>query len=1122
MNYQHALAVRSYFSMGEALMAPKQIPTLMKAAGYKSVALVDTMSINGLVDFCTCAEKEGVKPIVGVRLKIVPDPTLREKSVSKKEARANGPWYPKVYARNHAGVQDIMKLLSRSYQEDRFYIEPRLGLEDLLPALARGNLAVSSGDFYSVLHREDCRELLLKMRTAAAGCAFVEIVPINTPLFDRLNERGIELARELEMDTVLTMPVLYESAEDADARDVMAAIVANGKMDSPARHIPYMRDLTVKAPLEVGRCGVALAARLKRWTTLENPSGAIAGAIAGMQKLVDACSFEWKKQAISLPAMAENEQARLVAECKIGWKERLSKPTMGYMPSPADIPKYLERLKYELGVLNRMGFERYFLVVQELVQWSKRNGITVGPGRGSVGGSLVAYLLGITDVDPIRFNLIFERFINPERLDLPDADLDFMSSRRGEVIQHLVEKYGAERVAGISNYTTMGAASALRDTGRVFGLSKFDIECSKYIPKDTDLVPACETVPELEKFREAHREVWDHAVRLEGKLRSLGQHAAGVVIAGEPIINRATLIQRSSDLPVVNWDKRVVEDWGLVKIDILGLSTLDLLTCAKSMIQARHGVTIDFIQLPLDDKDVMKAFGQGDTVGVFQFESSGMRKLLKDLAVGGDLTFDDLVAATALYRPGPMQSGLLDDFVSIRQGMNAPHYEHPNMKAALESTQGVIVYQEQVMQLAVDLAGFTHAESDHMRKAMGKKDADKMAEMREKWVSGCKSHSGMDERRARDIFDKIEKFAGYAFNLSHSVEYAIISYLAMWIKVKYPPEFYAASLSVMKEEKLTEIVKDAERRNVFVAPPDINLSGPDFEIHADPAGNPLLVAPFNRLKGASDKTADAILEARKRIGRPFTSKEDFLANVNKRNVNVRVQEALERVGAFASVTAGSLPARHPDRLKDQMELLPGLVVELLKADRKIDISPYIKGEIVKLANEVRSCEKCSLQGNAHPLPRMGKSPKFMVVTDCPNWAEEKAGKMMEGDAATFVKSAIKEAGLSVGDGYFTALVRSPKVDKQLTNEQINGCCGYLDREVGLLKPPVIVALGGAAIRHFVPDVKGGYADLCGQVHYLPKLDASVIFGISPLMCHFDGSKQKMLDDLFAKVAEMVL
>lgn len=356
------------------------------------------------------------------------------------------------------------------------------------------------------------------------------------------------------------------------------------------------------------------------------------------------------------------------------------------------------------------------------------------------GGSLVSYLLGITDVDPIRFNLLFERFINPERLDLPDADLDFMSSRRHLVVEYLTEKYGADRVAGISNYATMASASALRDAGRMFGLGGIELMATKLVPKEhgksSTLTEAANEVSEIAKFKDENPEIWKHALKLEGCMRSLGKHAAGIIVAGEPLTERA-VVETRSDSPVVNWDKRSVEDWGLIKMDLLGLSTLDVMEIARQYIKERHGVSVNYTALPLEEPDIMGAFGRGETTGVFQFESSGMKGLLRSLAEGGTLTFEDITAATALYRPGPMDSGLMDDFVQIKRGLRSATYEHPCLESVLSETHGVVVYQEQTMALAKTLCGFSATDADFLRRAIGKKDLKKMAELKPQFIEGA-------------------------------------------------------------------------------------------------------------------------------------------------------------------------------------------------------------------------------------------------------------------------------------------------------------------------------------------------------------------------------------------------
>jgi DNA polymerase-3 subunit alpha len=1132
------IGVKTDFSIGESLLQAKSLADRAAELGFESVALADTMTISGMVDFSNQMKEKGIKPIIGCTLRIFDDPTYRPPAKKTGEvAIPNDSFMPRVYIKSEKGFKSLLKLLSVANDEDHYYYTARASMSELLEL---EDVIVTTGDMFGLFYHKSKAELYARELHRRFGEDFlIEISPINTPLFDTLNKKALKFANEYGVKTVVSYPAFYENGDKADSLDVYRAITGNGKMSSRSLNIPYVRDFAI---LDTKALLVKTIQMSKRIYTDEHEdhSARVKTLFANQNYIADNTDYVFEKQAPCLPKMADDEFLTLAQEVQKGWKERFSKPVLGYLPEPEQMEEYKARVMYELGVLKRMGFESYFLLTQDIVKWSKENGIIVGPGRGSVGGSLVAYLLGITDVDPIRFNLLFERFINPDRIDLPDADLDFQSTRRHEVIERLVEKYGRKRVAGVSNYSSLASASALRDAGRVYELDNFELSCTKLVPKEhgqpVSLDEAAEAVPEIEKFKKDRPNIWKHATNLEGAMRSLGRHAAGIVVAGEDLTNRAVVETRSGE-HVVNWDKRVVEDFGLIKMDILGLSTLDVLGLAAEYIFERHGTRINYIDLPLDEPDVMKSFGAGETVAVFQFESSGMRRLLKDLAKRADLTFEDLSAATALYRPGPMDSGLLDQYVAVKKGDREPFYEHPYMEAALSNTYGVIVYQEQVMQVARDLAGFTLAEADLLRKAMGKKDKEKMAKMREQWVTGCE-RSGMPKDDAELLFDKIELFAGYAFNKSHSAEYSIISYWAMWLKVRYPQEFYAASMTIADDdEKLTSLVMDAKARKIEVLPPDINYSSSRIEI--DSEGR--LYAPFQAVKGISSNVADNIMKVRniRKEGlrdedgewilppsetTEFESSAEFEKYVTSAKLGAKInkthREKLLRVGAFARVDGDKIPARHPDRVKDQVELMPGYSVDAVKADRGVNSDKLAQIKIVRMVEDMRGCEGCSLQGGVHVFPRIGKTPKFMVVFDAPTFKEEAAQRMFEGDNADIIKGVFKEVGLSANDGYYTSLVKSPKNDKMLSNEQINGCSQYLMKEIEILKPPVIVTLGAAATRFFAPGIKGG-AELAGKVIYRADLDASIVFGINPGQVIFDHSKAKHLIDCFRQVSEII-
>jgi DNA polymerase III subunit alpha len=731
-----ALAVRSDFSIGEATQSVSAALARAAELGYQTVALADTMTVSGLPDLFSAAKKHGVKPIIGVTLRVYDD--ARYRPPKKGEAGELRPGWKrevrlKAFARTEAGLKGIFRLLSEASSEECFYYNARCDLAMIERHLTEG-VALTSGDLQGLFHHPEAARIAARLALHFKDDFAIEYVPIATPLFDTLNARAARSAAETGAQALISYPMLYPQ-DGADSADVLRAIATNDKMDSPWLSRPFTRDFECAAPGLILDRAVALADREEAVSAAE-----LKRALRNTVAFAGGEFFAFEKKVPSLPQMAADEFAAVVAACKKGWAERFARSVLGHRPQPDDLSTYRERLTFELSVLKKMGFSGYFLLVQEIVSWSKANGIVVGPGRGSVGGSLVAYLMGITDVDPIRFGLLFERFINPDRLDLPDADLDFMSTRRHEVIEHIEATYGADRVAGISNYAALGAASALRDTARVHGLEPFDYACSKQMEKEhgvsLSLEESAARVPDIERFKSRFPQVWTHATALEGAMRGLGRHAAGVVVAGEPVVERAVVETRSGQR-VVNWDKRTVEDWGLIKMDILGLSTLDTLKHAADLIRERHGKRIDFLKLALDDARVLRAFAEGDTVGIFQFESAGMRKLLKDLAQGGPLSFEDLVATTALFRPGPIDAGLMDDYVAIKQKRKPAYFEHPNMRASLEPTLGVIIYQEQVMAICRDVAGFTMTEADHVRRAMGKKDKEKMALMREKFIAGA-------------------------------------------------------------------------------------------------------------------------------------------------------------------------------------------------------------------------------------------------------------------------------------------------------------------------------------------------------------------------------------------------
>ncbi|MET2951255.1 DNA polymerase III subunit alpha [Vibrio owensii] len=1122
------IGARTHFSLGHSILSPEDIVSEASTYEYEAVTIADLNSINGLVKAFRTAKEKELKVCFGAVVKVVDDLTWRRAKRGEPKRKPNPFFMPKLFIKNDAGLKDIIELLSLANTDDHFYFEPQVNLDEVLEIVARGNLIMTTGDIFSLFSHKNYTEILDKIDHAIDRSLLrYELVPVKTAYNDRINDLiAHRVAHEDDAKIIISRPTLYKKGDDG-VRNTMSCILNRNTVDEVWRLEPASDQMFVLQGFEFEEELKDMQRRLTlRGHDVNDMAAMINGAIAETNAFPEQFEYEWHKLDVCLPHMSETPFETLVSLTKAGWKERIAKPTLGYTPPKEQIPLYVERLKYELGVLNKMGFVNYFLLVHRIVNWSKDNGIEVGPARGSCAGSLVAFLIGITDVDPIRFGLIFERFINPSRIDLPDIDLDFMSSRRDEVIQWLRDEYGEEYVCGISNYGELGTSSSLRSVAKAHGMSESEIECSKQVPKvhgsSVSLEDAYDQVPAIQQFADANMQVFKEACSLQGKFRNYGQHAAGIIVAGEPIKNRA-VVERRAGGTCTNWDKRTVEDWGLIKLDILGLSTLDMLRLGRDYVKEATGETIDYLQLELDDKKVLESFSKGDTIATFQFEGGNARKLLKQAGAEEILTFEDVAAVTALNRPGPLDSGMTEMWVDIKRGFCEPEYPIRDLEPILSETYGQMVYQEQTMKVAQTVAGFSMAEADSLRKAIGKKDMGAMSKIKESFIEGATGgDKPLNDHVANKIWSDIEANASYQFNKSHAVAYSLISYFSQWLKVYHPAAFFASALTILKEEKYPAIVRDANAKGILIMPPDINKSSGRFEISYDVAREcTVLYAPFDKIKGLSSKALESILDAREKAGGEFKSKEEFLSVVNKRSVNKRVQSNLDEIGVFASIEEDELPALHPERLKSQKVLLPGLVVENVKADRSMSIGKEEKAMLVEVLKESRTCCE-ETAGRNHPTPYLPKKPKFMIITDAPTWHEAEKGKLTEGKAYKTVIEAMEEGGLKRTDAYHTTLMKAEKEKgEKISNQMAIDYGKVLDREIEIIKPPVIVALGSNVIRHLAPDIKGSWEELAGQSHYCSKRDITILFGINPGMIHFEPSRISYLVNVFEQAADII-
>ncbi|HCW2862784.1 TPA: DNA polymerase III subunit alpha [Escherichia coli] len=1164
-----ALMVRTDFSLGESALKAENAVKIAREAGYTAVISADSMNIASVIPLQRAAGDD-MAVICGVKLNIVDDPTyehrakLAKESMRCMESLERGRNYSfTALIKNEQGYRDICELMTVANTREQFYFVPRLSLEQLVSTYAKGNIILLTSDIGSVFQRNDFAKIISSLITAGGKDNFYSVVyPHPTPFYDQINVRAMKVASALKIEPVAFYPAYYESIDDADIKDIAHMVTNNIKIDQPHRlRIPHQRDNAVN-----GRRHLLEA--LKAFSVRMDVPVTAAMASTTQDSIIDACTWRWHELPPALPKMADDEPATLMKLAVAGLHKRLTTKEFGYTPPASENRVYVERLKYEMDTLTRLGFCGYFLMVRDLMNHSRETGIPVGPGRGSSAGSLVAWCIGITNVDPIRHGLLFERFINPERLDLPDADLDFSQARRHEVIEYLNERYGEDYVAGIPNFTYLGAASALRDTARIYGVESADMAVSKELKNVEDdslpLEELREQLASLDKYATKYPDAFNAACKLQSLMRGFGRHAAGMIVAGVPLTER-TPVERRGDARCIAFDKRYCEAMGLIKLDVLGLATLDLLDSAKRYIKENTGEDINLDAISLEDRKVLDGFAAGYTQGVFQLESGPMRKLLKDLGGGIEpMSFKTVVATTALFRPGPIQSGMLDDYVSVAKGFMAPHSIHPRLEEVTRETNGVLLYQEQIMQSSRVLAGFSMAEADALRSAIGKKNMDKMKAIGSDFVERAQAgwvtlslknggtvevhkhakldcsdgkrrsyseaisdgidyveivseQEGLSKEKAQEIWDAFEKFGGYAFNKSHSVAYSLISYQSMWLKTHYPAEFFAAALTILGEDKHQGLVKDALTYGIRVLPPDVNVSSNRIEIRTLEDGSQALYAPFSAVKGCSENGCQAIMRAREKVGGKFESVAQFDEAVEKRACNSRVRESLHKVGAFASIEPGSLPATDPERLRDQAELMGNLIIDAVKASRPFEMNPKRSAEINVLMT--RMAAEMGL-GEELIRPTIGIKPKIMIILDNANGNDARTGYFMENGYDDFKAKLLTVGDLRMGDLYVTGVCKKVKdKEKDYTKDEIGQFTDFMREEINLVRPTYILTCGSRSTALF--NNKSKPSDLIGRKEYFPELDATVFYGFNPNILYFRPEEGERLEAILADIAETI-
>lgn len=948
------LRIHTEFSISDGLVTITPLIKRLQELAMPAVAVTDVANLFGLIKFYSSANAKGIKPICGVDIQ-----------VEDQETSAVTPLV--LLVKNRLGYANLTRLISSLYTENSG-LSRLVTSQDVLAQYSEGLIALSgaqNGDIGRRILEGDgvaAQELLQSWQRLFPGAFYLELQRTGRANEEEYITGAVKLAIENACPVVATNDVRFVESSEFEAHEVRVCINERRTLDDKRRTRQYSEQQYLKSADE-----------------MHELFSDIPEAIANSVEIAKRCSLSLELGTPYLPNYPVPDERKLEDYlCDVSRDGLVERLEYLYDKNAEDFPSlskpYYERLDIELGIINQMGFAGYFLIVMEFIQWAKDNGIPVGPGRGSGAGSIVAYALKITDLDPLKYDLLFERFLNPERVSMPDFDVDFCMDGRDRVIQHVADLYGKDAVSQIITFGTMAAKAVVRDVARVQGKPHgLADKLSKLIPFEPGITleKAFKDEPLLGAFvkeNEDAQEIMEMAYKLEGITRNVGKHAGGVVIAPTVLTDFTPLYcDEGGQGLVTQFDKNDVETAGLVKFDFLGLRTLTIIDWALKMINARPGATekLSVERLPLDDPLVYRLLQNAETTAVFQLESRGMKDLIKRLVPS---CFEDIIALVALFRPGPLQSGMVDDFINRKHGREKVVYPHPELEPVLANTYGVILYQEQVMQIAQVLASYTLGGADNLRKAMGKKKPEVMAKQRDLFVDGATAR-GIDKNLSGSIFDLMEKFAGYGFNKSHSAAYALVSYQTAWLKAHYPSYFMAAVLSadMQNTDKVVTLIDECRSMKLAIVTPDVNRGSFNFTV-SEVAGSgegkarEEIVYGLGAIKGLGEGPVEAIIEAREQGGK-FADLMDFCLRVDSHSVNKRTMEALIKSGALDSLVTDEIDLRRARLTAELPDAIKAAEQSSRNQDSGVD---DLFGEIVPVAEENRS--------NGMGLPRPGIRP----------------------------------------------------------------------------------------------------------------------------------------------------
>jgi len=972
-DYVH-LHNHTHHSLLDGLTKIPDLVELVKNMGMEAVAITDHGTMSGSVEFYKAAIESGIKPIIGIEAYVAAR-SRHDRDPVKDKIR----FHITLLAMNNQGYQNLMQLSTLANLEGMYY-KPRIDHE-LLEKYNEGIIVLSGcagGELGEYIIGDDykkAKETALWYKSVFKDRYYLEMQDHDWPEQIKVNNNLEKLSKEIDVPLVISNDGHYLVHEDQDAHEILLCVGTGAYLSDEDRMSLKDFDLHVTDPMDI----------------IERYGKQYPEAILNTKKIADRCSLKLDLGGMLIPRFptpeGESEKTYLdkLVYSGLAWRyggiEREKALDMTIEQAKKHIPKnVMQRTEYELGVVDRMDFNGYFLIVQDYINWGKEKGIIFGPGRGSGAGSILAYATRITELDPLKYNLLFERFLNPDRISMPDFDIDIQDTRRDEVIAYCAEKYGTDRVANIVTFGRMAARAAVRDVARVLEVPYAEADrISKMIPppaqgrhiplnvsivKDADLKREYETNP-------VAKQVIDFAVRLEGTIRSHGVHAAGVVIAPDDIVKFVPLEMAQKGVVSTQYPMVPIEELGLLKIDFLGLSNLTTINNALRIIKKVYKTEIDIDNLPLDDRETYELLQRGDTTGVFQLESAGMKRYLRELK---PTQFDDIIAMVALYRPGPMQ--FIDSFIKRKHGQEKISFLHPKFEAALSPTYGILVYQEQFMQISKDFAGFTGGQSDTLRKAVGKKKIDLMKKMHSEFVDGAVKHSKADPELAEKFWAQLEEFANYCFNKSHAACYGLIAYWTAYLKAHYPEAFMAALMTSDQNDidRLAIEINECKHMGITVLPPDVNEGFVEFAIVP---GKKAIRFSMAAVKGVGVGAVEEILSARDKDGK-FASIEDFAKRVNVGRFNRKAWESLIKAGGFDSLGDRSDLLFNLDTLqafasKLQKEALSGqtdLFGSIGDADQSVQPTVSLQKTPIKHTDRERLAWERELMGlyiSAHPL-----------------------------------------------------------------------------------------------------------------------------------------------------------